>query len=95
MDTTDILIGGDGDDVFYYDFGNGADKIQNAKSNDSVNLLGVTLDKITAANIKNGGVNLTFSDGGSLTVAGQAEKFILGGVTYHADYQNKIWTTDN
>ena len=90
--SSDSLIGGSGDDTFFYAYGNGNDTIQNTESNDSVNLLGTTIDQMTAADITDSGVNFKFTDGGSLTVSGQAGSFILAGTTFHADYQNKIWT---
>ena len=90
--SADTLIGGAGSDVFYYTIGSGNDTIQNAASNDTVNLLGVSVSQITSAQITDNGVIANFSDGGSLNISGQAGNFILGGQTYHADYQNKVWT---
>lgn len=92
---SDTMNGGTGADIFFYGYGNGNDVIGNATANDSVNLFNVTMDQISSAEITDSGVNLTFSDGGSLTVDGQAGSFVLSssGQTYHADYQNKIWTT--
>ena len=89
----DVLSGGIGQDVFFYGYGNGNDVINNANSNDVVELFGMTMADITSANITDNGVDLQFADGGSLTVGGQAEIFLLDstGQTYIADYQNKIW----
>lgn len=89
--TEDILTGGEGQDTFSYGYGNGNDTINNAESKDAVNLFSITLEQIVSAEITDSGVNLKFTDGGSLTVGGQAENFILGSQTYRADYQNKSW----
>lgn len=88
----DTLIGGDGADTFYYTGGNGSDAVQNAEANDAVSLFNMTMAQIVGAEITDSGVNLAFSDGGSLTVSGQAGKFNLNEQTYYADYQNKTWS---
>ena len=89
--TSDTLIGGGGEDIFFYASGNGKDTIQKATSADTVNLLGMSLENISSAKITSSGVNLTFSDGGSLKVSGQAGNFNLNGQIYHANYKTKTW----
>ena len=87
----DTLIGGNGVDEFFYTTGGGADVIQNAGVNDIVNLIGMSLEQISSATVTDNGVNATFTDGGTLQISGQAGSFVVGGQTYHADYQNKTW----
>ena len=43
---SDNLIGGDGYDEFFYAMGSGNDVIQNADSNDMINLLGISLSQL-------------------------------------------------
>ncbi len=68
-------------------------RLYNAESQDGVFLGNITLDKISAAQITDNGVNLTFTDNGTLNISGQAGYFILENndtfTTYKADYQNK------
>ena len=88
----DSLIGGSGIDNFFYCYGNGNDTIQNSNSEDVVRLYDVSLSQIANATITDSGVTATFDDGNTLTISGQTGSFIVEGKTYHADYQNKVWT---
>ena len=94
----DTLFGGTGADSFNYYFDGGNDTIYNAESQDGVFLGNMTLDKISAAQITDNGVNLTFTDGGTLNISGQAGYFVLENndtfTTYKADYQNKTWSQE-
>ena len=94
----DTLFGGAGADSFNYYFDDGNDTIYNAESQDGVFLGNMTLDKISAAQITDNGVNLTFTDGGTLNISGQAGYFVLENndtfTTYKADYQNKTWSQE-
>ena len=66
----DTLIGGSSYNEFFYAVGNGNDVIQNANSNDLINLASVRLSQITRADVYSGEVNIRFNDGGSLRVLG-------------------------
>ena len=89
----DELYGNVGIDEFVYKYGDGQDNIFNAGAEDAVNLSGISLDQIWAAQIYDNGVNLIFTDGGALSINGQVGNFILGGQSYGADYQSKTWYT--
>ena len=93
----DELFGGAGQDTFNYWYDNGNDSVQNAESQDIIFLRSMSLDRISYAQINDGGVNLGFTDGGSLNIFGSPSTFRLedtaGNVTtYNADYQNKSWS---
>ncbi|MBR2518576.1 MAG: hypothetical protein IKE46_02130 [Selenomonadaceae bacterium] len=81
----DLLIGGGGKNTFFYNFGNGNDTIQNAKAGDVVDLTNITLAEISAANITDSGVELEFSDGGTLTVSGTNCEYRVAGTSYVVD----------
>ncbi len=91
----DNLFGGSGQDTFIYNYGDEKDAINDASSQDIVKLGNMSLEKISAAQINDNGVNFTFTDGGSLNISGQAGTFILENddvlTFYSADYQNKTW----
>ena len=89
--SNDDLYGNLGIDEYIYSYGNGNDNIFQAGSEDTINLLNISLEQIAGAEITDNGVNLKFNDGGSLNISGQAGNFKLGGQTFHADYQNKSW----
>ncbi len=92
----DELFGGNGVDTFAYAYYGGNDTIQNAESQDNIRLNSITLDMISSAQINDNGVNLQFTDGGSLNISGQAGTFLLENedtvTSYTADYQNKTWS---
>ena len=92
----DEIFGGNGQDTFIYNFLDGNDTIHNAESQDIVSLRKISLAEISAAQITDDGVYMTFSDGGSLNISGKPETFTIeknGSTdTYKADYQNKSWT---
>lgn len=88
----DTLVGGNGWDEFFFAMGSGVDVIQNAGSEDIVNLLGVTLGQISAAEITGDGVNLSFADGGNLRVEGTSNVgYKLEGVVYAANQSTREW----
>ena len=90
----DTLIGGDGNDEFFYTVGNGNDVIQNAASNDIVNLLGVALEQITDLKVNDVAVEIGFNNGGKLRVEGNTGAgFLLGGVTYTVNQSTGVWST--
>ena len=91
---TDTLSGGDGYDEFFFAMGSGNDVIQNAGDNDVVNLLGVSLEQITYAEVSSSDIHIGFTDGGHLQLQGQsATGFKLENVTYTANRATGEWTT--
>ena len=92
----DNLFGGSGQDTFIYNYGDEKDAINDASSQDIVKLGNMSFEKISSAQINDNGVNLQFTDGGSLNISGQAGTFILENddvlTSYSADYQNKTWS---
>ena len=91
----DELFGGNGQDNFIYTFNDGNDNIYNADSQDQVMIFNTSLDQISSAQILDNGVNLQFTDGGTLNISGQAGNFVVEKddkyTFYTADYQNKTW----
>lgn len=68
----DTLVGGSGNDVFWYTSNGGNDTIESISSNDSVTLFGIGLSDISGINTTSSDVYFTFNDGGSLNVYGGA-----------------------
>ena len=90
----DTLTGGAGYDEFFYAIGSGNDVVKNAGDNDVVNLLGVSLEQITYAEVNYSDINIGFTDGGKLQLQGQsATGFKLEGVTYTANRSTGEWST--
>ena len=90
----DTLTGGAGYDEFFYAVGSGNDIIQNAGDDDVVNLLGVSLEQISYAEVNYSDINIGFTDGGKLQLQGQsATGFKLEGVTYTANRSTGEWST--
>ncbi len=90
----DEFFGGNGVDTFVYTYQSGNDTVYNAESQDLVILNDMTLDQISSAQINDSGVNLQFTDGGSLTVNGTPSTFVVRDsdtATYRADFQTKTW----
>ncbi|MBQ7198458.1 MAG: hypothetical protein IJS29_04255, partial [Selenomonadaceae bacterium] len=91
---TDTLRGGDGYDEFFYAMGSGSDVVQNASSNDIVNLLGVSLSQISGYSYDSSSVNLQFADGGNLRVEGtSAVGYRVENQTYMFNRYSNQWTT--
>ena len=89
LTTSEDLINGG---VNYY-YGRGSQITYNADENNTVNVFGVSLEQVTSANISAGAVNLTFNDGGSLTMLGQSNsQFVLNGSTWTADQSTQTWS---
>ena len=90
---SDTLIGGAGQNTFFYGAGNGNDIIRNAHDGDVISLEDITLDQIVDAKITAGGVILNFNDGGSLTVESTADVTyqLADGSKYSANHQNLEW----
>ncbi len=89
----DNLIGGDGVDEFITGFGSGNDSIYKAESGDIINLNSTTMDQISSAQINSDGINLSFTDGGTLNVVGNvgATFKLADGSTYLADQSSSQW----
>ncbi len=92
----DELFGGNGADNFVAGVGCGNDTIHNANSNDIITL-SATLEQIIGTTVNADGVGLTFSDGSSLTVAGNvgAAFALSDGSTYVADQSSGHFTRTN
>ena len=89
----DKLVGGEGNDEFFYAVGSGNDVVQNATSNDIINLLGVSLEQITNVDVNIGQVNLNFVDGGNLTIEGNSGAgFKLGDKVYTVNQSTQEWS---
>ena len=90
----DTLTGGEGNDEFFYAIGSGNDVVQNANSNDVINLLGISLEQISNVDVNIGQVNINFIDGGNLTIEGNSGAgFKLGEEVYTVNQSTKEWST--
>ena len=89
----DNLVGGNGVDEFIAGVGSGNDSIFKAESGDIINLNSTTLNQISSTQINSDGINLSFTDGGTLNVLGNvAATFKLAdGSTYLADQSSSQW----
>ncbi len=95
----DTLIGGDGDDVFVYGVrsdNEGADVIQGASENDTINLYNIKNSDInwTSSEITDSTIKLVFNRGGSLTVDNVGATFVLNNNSNYAytyDTENSKW----
>ena len=91
----DTLIGSDGDDTFWYFYGNGNDVVQGASNNDTVNLANVTFDMfdVSAIEIGNNSIKVNFHDGGSVALDTNEETtFALGdGSKWAYDKDDSEW----
>lgn len=88
----DVMYGGSAHNEFYYEVGNGNDTIMSANTGDIIHL-GATIDQIDFdnTNITNTGVEVKFSDGGTLSINSTNEvSFSLDdGSTYKVNRQTK------
>ena len=90
----DTLVGGSGYDEFFYSVGSGNDVVQNANSNDVINLLGVSLSQISGVNVNLNEVNINFNDGGSLRVEGNSNVgYRLENQIYVCNQSTGQWST--
>ena len=90
----DTLTGGSSYNEFFYTAGGGNDVVQNANSNDVINLLGISLEQISNVDVNIGQVNINFVDGGNLTVEGNSGAgFKLGEEVYTVNQSTKEWST--
>lgn len=92
--SNDTLIGGAGQDIFFYAKGNGKDVISGATADDTVNLFNMNLEQISGVDVNNSAVTINFKDGGSLTVNGDTGglTYKIGGENYIVDQSTRNWT---
>ena len=92
----DTLIGGAGYDEFFFTESSGYDVIQNASDNDLINLLGVTLDKITSCDVYESAVSMSLSDGSNLRVEGKSGvRYKIDNEIYTCNLSTRTWSTVN
>ena len=90
----DTLVGGDGYDEFFFAIGSGGDVIQNAGSNDVVNLLGVSLEQIAGVYVSPEQIHIDFTSGEFLQVKGITNVgYRLQGATYVCNQSTGEWLT--
>lgn len=90
--SNDVLTGGDATNMFWYGLGEGNDVINNADSNDSVNLYNISLKDIVSFEDFQSGVKLNMSSS-SLTInATETPKVMLAdGTSYRYDRSTSTW----
>ena len=93
------LVGGNGEDTFFYLNNGNKDTIQGASSDDVVNLFGVSLEDVDLINssITTSGIKLKFSNGGTLTVNGNTGVGFMisdtGDTQWTVNQRTGEWTT--
>ena len=92
----DTLIGGDGEDCFIFGLDAGIDTVQNAQSNDYINLKGVTLDQITGVSTTAGLTKVSLVSGAELTVDGNnGAGYLIQGQMYDVNTETNSLTMRN
>ena len=86
---SDELIGGDGVDMFIYNYGN--DKIVNAENQDVVDLSSVNLGDLRTIDFRKSDTLFVFQDFSTLNIFGDPGTFITKEGTFSADYGNKTF----
>ena len=82
----DLLVGGKGQNLFFYCAGNGNDTIQGTNAGDVVYFGGITMEQILGSEFSGGNVTINFTDGGKLTVDNAANcSFVIGDQTYYSN----------
>lgn len=91
--SNDLLIGGGSHNTFFYCAGNGNDTISGTNDGDDIILADITLEQITGTNITADSVDINFTDGGSLHVAGTSDVTYLlaNGSKYSANHETQSW----
>ena len=91
----DTLIGGSGEDNFFYGKNDGKDVINNSTSNDSINLYDVRLSDITSVSYGLNSISVNLNSGGSLKIndtGNLSSKFILAdGTKWQFNHSNSQW----
>jgi|GEM_PF-1611032 len=93
---SDTLIGGSGNDVFFFGKNDGTDTIFNASSNDTVRLYDVNLTDIISADVSDNVVSAILSTGGTLQISGTdslSPTFRLADSAYKYNYSSGSWQT--
>lgn len=90
---SDLLIGGDGQNIFVYNKGNGNDTIQETNDGDFVVFNDISLDQIMSSNITSDAVYINFTDGGSLQIEGSNDVTyqLANGSRYSANHLTNTW----
>ena len=92
---TDILVGGNGADIFIGGRTQGADFFLNASAADLVHLNDTTLSDIVATAEENGTIGIAFNTGNVIAVqsseAYSAAFMLADGSTYRYNHANKSW----
>ena len=86
----DTLIGGAGDDRFWYGLNEGDDVIENVDSNDLINVYNIKIEDIESLDVTATQIKATFVGGQSLTI--NTNNSGVGFKT--ADSDNTIWTVN-
>ena len=91
--TDDTLVGGSGQNTFFFQYANGHDVIQGAHDGDVVELVALTLDNISSTAITGNGLSIDLKDGSQLSVEGSAnvEYRLSDGTKFTADHSAGEW----
>ena len=92
-DSNDTLVGGTGQNTFFFGMQNGKDIATSTKDGDVVDLTTIGLEQIRATTITGGGTKLELTDGSSLEIQGTAnvEYRLNDGSRYAADHGSGQW----
>ena len=90
----DTLVGGTGQNTFFFGTADGNDTVTNAKDGDIVDLSTVSQEQIVSAQIDADKVSIALIDGSNLEVQSNGDiEYKLGdGNTYKADHSTGTWT---
>ena len=91
--SNDTLVGGTGQNTFFFALENGHDVIQNAHDGDLVSLEDIFYDDVVRADITEGGAFIELQDGSTLEIQSTAnlDYRLQDGTTYTADRTNREW----
>lgn len=91
--SNDTLVGGAGQNTFFFALENGHDVIQNAHDGDVVSFEDIYFDNIVRADISSNGVSIELTDGSTLNVQSNAniDYKLADGTTYNADHTSGQW----
>ena len=95
-ESNDTLIGGFGDDKFWYGLNEGDDVINNVESNDLINLYNIKVEDVKSLDVTATQIKATFTGGHSLTI--NTSNSGVGfrtedGTTWTVDQQTRVWST--
>ena len=92
--SSDTLIGGSGEDTFFFGKNSGADVINNASSNDTINLYGISLSDISDVSYSSNQIVANFKTGSSLTINNTeslSSTFKLGSNKFQYNFDSQHW----